>query len=803
MFKFKTHRPKNDKYIKRDFSASNYIPYVCHWDSNTILTKSKELLQVIKLGGFSFETADDEDVDIKKSTLNNLFKGISAGNFAITIHTIRRRKTISEKPPSIDPNIKLNYSFAEYLENEWQKKHQTSHSYVNELYITIIKKAEHKGIALLDKLFKKFSSKQDKSTWDQSLYESFEELEETMGRIINTLRDYNPELLGIKYSEKGAYCEILQFLGTLVNCGASNHVMVPTQKIDHYLSTNRLYFGPKSIEINGPSGKRYAGIISIKEYGPTTYAGQFDGFLQMPFEFIMTQSFSFTNRQISITKMQLQQSRMIQAEDKAISQIAEITRALDMAMSGDIAFGDHHLTVTCIESTPKSLENSLAMASVELANGGIIPIREKLNMEACFWAQLPGNYNYLVRKATINSLNLACFAPLHNYPAGKEKNNHWGDAVTVLQTTSGTPFFFNFHLRDVGHTLIIGPTGTGKTVLMNFLCAQAQKFKCRMFFFDKDHGAEIFIRALEGHYTTIETNVPCGFNPLQLPDAPENRTFLLEWMKLLVTINGEALTSDDINILNSAINGNYKLKQEDRRLRNIVPFLGIQVTGSLASRISIWHSDGSHNKVFDNAIDKVNFERANVFGFEMGELLRDPVALAPVLQYLFHRINSSLDGSPTMIVLDEAWALIDNPIFGPKIKDWLKVLRKLNAFVIFATQSVEDASKSSISDTLIQQTATQIFLPNLKATDIYRTSFMLTKREFVLIKNTNPASRFFLLKQGTSAVIARIDLNGMNDIVNVLSGRAETVRLLNSIREEYGDDPDNWLPIYYERVKLL
>jgi type IV secretion system protein VirB4 len=154
-----------------------------------------------------------------------------------------------------------------------------------------------------------------------------------------------------------------------------------------------------------------------------------------------------------------------------------------------------------------------------------------------------------------------------------------------------------------------------------------------------------------------------------------------------------------------------------------------------------------------------------------------------------------------MIVLDEAWALIDNPIFAPKIKDWLKVLRKLNTFVIFATQSVEDASKSAISDTLIQQTATQIFLPNLKATSEYRTTFMLSEREYTLIKHTDPGSRFFLVKQGNDAVIARIDLRGMEDIISVLSGRVETVRLLDKIRDKVGDNPTDWLPVFYDRAK--
>jgi type IV secretion system protein VirB4 len=152
-------------------------------------------------------------------------------------------------------------------------------------------------------------------------------------------------------------------------------------------------------------------------------------------------------------------------------------------------------------------------------------------------------------------------------------------------------------------------------------------------------------------------------------------------------------------------------------------------------------------------------------------------------------------------VLDEAWALIDNDVFAPKIKDWLKVLRKLNCFVIFATQSVEDASKSQISDTLIQQTATQIFLPNLKATDVYRTHFMLSQREFTLIKTTDPATRFFLVKQGADAVVARIDLSGMDDIINVLSGRSETVLLLDQVRKKEGDDPKKWLPVFWKKVK--
>src|SRR5207237_7690746 len=136
-----------------------------------------------------------------------------------------------------------------------------------------------------------------------------------------------------------------------------------------------------------------------------------------------------------------------------------INTALDMATSGDIGFGENYLLLLCSANNIKALEDILSMAAVELSNSGIQPVREKVNMEPSYWGQLPGNMDYIVRKSTINTLNMASFASHHNYPLGKIKDNHWGEYVTVLDTTSGTPFYFNFHVRDVGHTLIIGPTG--------------------------------------------------------------------------------------------------------------------------------------------------------------------------------------------------------------------------------------------------------------------------------------------------------------------------------------------------------
>ena len=793
MIKLRRTVPKNENLIKYETSTSNFIPYKCLYNSDTVLTKDDSLVRVIKIKGFSFETADDIDIELKKSARNNLLKSMSVGTLSLYFHTIRRKE--KSYPDGVMPD-----KFSQRLDKEWSQRH-TDESYVNEHYITIIRGKEKTGIAKIENMVKSIQQKADKSARARDLRNQFSDIEEMTSRIVNGFANYGAEVLGLSENEDGIYSDLLGFFCQIINPGYTQPISVGCQDLSAQLPISRLYFGSKSIEIHNPDKIKYAGIVSVKEYRPSTHAGVFDGFMQMPCEIIISQSLTYIDRMFAISSMQLQQRRLVQSEDVAVSQIHEIDEALDSAMSGEFAFGTHFMTVMCIESSEKALESSLSLAAVELSNAGITGVRERLNMEPAFWAQLPCNQDFMARKCVVNTKNIAAFASFHNYPSGQRKRNHWGDAVTVLDTTSGTPFFFNFHVRDVGHTMIVGPTGAGKTVLLNFLCAQAQKFNGRLFFFDKDRGAEIFIRAIEGRYMVPDSAKNSGFNPMHLEDTPQNRSFLVEFIKTLVSIDDEKVTAEDMDRINEAVSGNYKLPKEKRRLRNIAPFLGLGGPGSLAGRFAMWHTDGSHAKLFDNEEDKIDFTIARTFGIEMAAILADKKSTSPVLLYLFHRIQSSLDGSPTMIVLDEAWALIDNKVFAPKIKDWLKVLRKLNTFVVFATQSVEDASKSEISDTLVQQTATQIFLPNLKATKVYQDVFMLSEREFSIVKTTDPSTRFFLVKQDNDGVMCRIDLSGMDEIIRVLSGRIDTVMILAEIIKEVGDDPNVWMPIFLEKTK--
>ncbi|MFN5351788.1 MAG: VirB4 family type IV secretion/conjugal transfer ATPase [Alphaproteobacteria bacterium] len=799
MLKLFARKTKNDFYTKREYRVSNFIPYESHFDSTCIITKNKDLISVFKVGGFIFETADDEDLDAKKGNRNNFLRSIDSSKFGFWFHTVRSKKIVDLEGDFKD-------EFTQTLNNAWRDRYKRNRSYINEHYVSVVITSPKKGFAnKLQNLISRAQRNLSKEAEKAELFERRRELAEMTNRFMSSFASYNPKVLGIRETENGLYSEIIEFFSLLINFGSKQKYLVPQKSISSYLAFNRLYFSSfaKLIECRTfDGGRRFAGILNIKKYGNVTYPGIFDVFLQMPFEYIISQVYVAAERNAVISKMSTQQKRLASIGDKAITQTMELTAAMDMTQGGEINFGDHFFSLVIFDEDIKRLEDNLNACYGEMINMGLTPTRESMSMQGSFWALLPDNFEYISRRTLINTLNVASFVSFHNYPVGKANGNHWGPAVTLLETTSGTPYFFNFHVRDIGHTVIIGPTGTGKTLLMNFLVAQGQKFKGRTYFFDKDRGAEIFLKSINAFHTLIQPRDPCGFNPLQLADTKRNRAFLVDWIvSMAMAINPDkSLSSQDFERIDEAIEGNYKLDVSERRLRNIIPFLGFEVPDSLPNRLKLWHSDGPYAGLFDNEKDELDLTKHSVYGFDMTDVLYDKVSLGPALLYLFHRINISLDGTPTMIVLDEAWSMIDNDIFAPKLKNWLKVLRKLNAMVIFATQTVEDLGNSKINDTLVQQTSTQIFLANSRATEMYRKNFMLTQREFLLIKTMDPASRYFLLKQDEEKVVARVDLTGMDDIIAVLSARADTALIMDKVIEEVGKDPHIWVPIFQKRV---
>jgi type IV secretion system protein VirB4 len=465
----------------------------------------------------------------------------------------------------------------------------------------------------------------------------------------------------------------------------------------------------------------------------------------------------------------------------------------------------------------KVLNDGVALARSLLADTGMLVAREDLALEAAFWAQLPGNFPVRPRKSPITSRNLAAMAPFHNYPMGRAAGNHWGDALTVLITSARSPYYFSLHAsdpgdpdggsrKDTGHTLICGPTGSGKTVLIGFLISMLARQDVTQIVFDKDRGLEILVRALGGEYLPLRNGTPTGFNPLQLPVTPVNVEFLKTWLHELCAMQGgNAMTAGsvrDLSDLDQALRGTLALDASARRLSRLVEFLDPTDPEGLHARLSRWCESGrgEYAWVFDNPVDTLasRLPDRSVIGFDVTEFLDHALTRAPITLYLFHLVRQLLDGRKLVCWMDEFWRLLADPAFEAFAKDGPKTWRKLNGVMCLATQSASDVLQSPISRTLVEQTPTKIFFPNADASfQEYTEGFGLTSQEFRLLKEQlEPGSRMFLVKQAHHSVVCQLDLKDFDGELKVISGRVAEVTRMSELIRARGADPAAWLPIF-------
>ena len=768
---------------KREARAGDRLPYARHVDASTLRLRDGSLMRSMRLAGFPFETEDDEVLNHLLAVRDVVLRSALNSKAVLYHHLVRRRVEVDLGAQSPDP-------FAQELDRRWTARLNGGRLFLNEQFLTIVIRPP-RGRAGLPERLSKFGSK---PTTELTGAEALE-LDSATAALGAALQSYGVRVLGTYENETGVYSEPLELLSALYN-GEMRPVLLPRpeQDLGQHIPYSRVSFGLDAIEVRGPASRSFASILGIKEYPDASRAGLLDTLLRVGHELVITESFAPIERQTARERIDLALRRLKSADEGAATERAEMLAARDAVGSGQLSFGDHHLSLLVRSDSLETLESATADAAAALADIGAVGVREDVNLEPAFWGQFPGNEQYVVRRALISSANAAGFISLHGFPMGRARGNHWGDAVSVFETTSATPFFFNFHEGDLGNFTIIGPSGSGKTVVLNFLAAQAQKFSPRTVLFDKDRGSEIFLRALGGRYERITRGAATGFNPLRLPDTALNRAFLRDWLANLLEVSG----AEEEGAIAKAIDEIFAHGPELRQLRFLRDLLGggrRPQPGDLPSRLDPWIVEGEHAWLFDNSEDKLDFEN-RVLGFDMTELLEDRRLRTPVLLYLFHRIEQRLDGSPTMILIDEAWKALDDPMFASRIRNWMKTLRKRNAMIGFATQSAADALDSSIASAIVEQTATAIFMPNQKAREEhYCKGFGLSGQEFEFIRSLPAHSRSFLVRQANRSVVVRLDLNGMPDLLTVLSGRETTVRRLDEIRAAVGDEPSVWYPM--------
>ncbi len=788
------------------------VPYSALLTPTVAITRSGHLVSSFRLAGSSFDTSDTAKIADYHERLNLLWRTIADPQLALWTHLVRAPTT----PPRPDAR---HPAFVAALNDAYQSRLEATVLRANTWYLTLVQRPGP------DDPLERWPFRRRHGTAgepDTMLTARLNDFERCAEQVLRGLTRYDVETLRLQITDNRRRSTQLDLYALLLNAEATA-VNVGCGPLDELLPLTRPVIGVDSIEYRYATQRRLGAFLAIKDYPPQSYPGVLNALLRANHSLILTQSFAFLPKDVAAGLFQRQLNRMRSAGDIAVSQAAELKQAIDELASNRFAIGDHHLSLQILTDTvsltepsatlQRQLERLIASSRVALGDAGIVSVREDLALESAYRAQLPGNFSDRPRRAPITTRNFAGLAPFHGHPAGRASGNHWGNAIAVLKTTSGGPFFLSLHAsdptdtgvssrRDTGHTFICGPTGSGKSVLVGFLIAQLAAQGVAQVVIDKDQGLEILVHALGGRYVALDVGQPSGLNPLRLDPTPANVDFLRRWLARLLSTDGTLSAPQQLE-LRQAVAGTLALPPDERRLSGLLEFLDPTDPGGLAARLRRWCRAGGGELawVFDNDDDRVarTLGDSILVGIDMTTLLRLPDVRAPVAMYLFHLVRALLDGRRFVLWTDEFATVLDDPAFASFAKDGLKTWRKLNAVAAFATQSPSDVLASTIARTLVEQTPTKIFFANPDADyREYTAGFGLSDREYDIVRqHIQPGDRSFLLKQAQVSVVCELDLRGMEPLVDVISGRPHNVQRARELRTKLGDEPNAWLPEFY------
>ncbi|WPC06193.1 conjugal transfer protein TrbE [Pseudomonas benzenivorans] len=431
-------------------------------------------------------------------------------------------------------------------------------------------------------------------------------------------------------------------------------------------------------------------------------------------------------------------------DSDATNKAGDADAALQELGADQVAFGYVTATVTVSDHDAQVAEENLRRVERVIQGRGFVTLAESLNAVEAWLSSIPGNAYANVRQPLVSTLNLAHLLPVSAVWAGPARNAHLdGPPLVVTRTDGATPFRLVTHVGDVGHTLVAGPTGMGKSVLLATLALQFRRYPgSRLFLFDMGRSLRATVLGLGGEHYDLGGDGELAFQPLARIDQPGYRAWAAEWLEARLLSEGVAVGPEQKAALWTALDSLAGAPVAQRTLTGLSVLLQ---DNALRQALQPYVLGGAHGRLLDADLDRLG--TADVQCFEMEDLMHSKAAVAAVLSYLFARFEERFDGAPTLLILDEAWLFLDDPLFAARIRQWLKTLRKKNVSVIFATQSLADIQDSSIAAAIIESCASRLFLPNPQAGEpqirgIYQ-GFGLNDRQLEIIAQATPKRDYY------------------------------------------------------------
>jgi len=732
------------EYRKKSTGLADYLPWACLVGPGIVLNKDGSFQRTLRYRGPDLDSATDAELVSITARLNNVLKRFGTG-WALFFEAERVPANQYPGARFADPASWL-VDQERYAAFSADGAHHESRYYLTVLYLP---PPEHEGRA--ERLL---YERTETSTNEVEPHAQLEWFVTETDRAFQMLASILPE------AEVLGDAETLTCLHGVIS-NKRHPVAVPDipTHLDAVICDTPFLGG-----VEPKLGDQHLRVLSVLGFPNITTPGLLDALNDLGF------AYRWTTRWIALDKTEANRHltrlrRQWFAKRKSVSAIlrevmfnretalvdpdadnkaADADDALQELGADDVAFG--YLTTTVVVSDREARQASEKLLAIErIINGrGFVTIRETLNAVEAWLGSLPGNPYANVRQPIVHTLNLAHMMPVSAVWAGPEANRHLeAPPLMMAETRGSTPFRLDLHVGDVGHTLVVGPTGSGKSVLLSLLGLQFRRFiGAQVVLFDRGRSARAATLAMGGASIELGLEGTLSLQPLARIDEPGEIAFALQWVAALLTNEGVRVTPDVKDAVWTALQSLASAPRQERTLTGLAVLIQSNV---LMAALAPYTLEGAYGRLLDGALEEL--ASADVLHVEMEELMPHKALVPPVLTYLFHRLEARFDGRPTLLVLDEAWTFLDDALFAARIREWLKTLRKKNVAVVFATQSLADIERSTIAPALIESCPTRIFLPNDRALEpqakaVYE-RFGLNGRQIEILGTATPKRDYY------------------------------------------------------------
>lgn len=745
MLSLREYRNKADR-------LADFLPWAALVAPGVVLNKDGSFQRSARFRGPDLDSATPAELIATTARLNSALRRLGSG-WAIFVEAVRR--------PALDyPDSDFPDPASALVERERAAQFAEEGAHFESRYfLTLLWMPPAEDAARAESWL--YEGKAEKGINPKELLDLFVDRTERLLRLID---GFVPEVAWLDDSAT------LTYLHSCVST-RSHRVRVPEtpMHLDAVLADEPLTGG-----LEPRLGRAHLRTLTVVGFPSSTFPGLLDELNRLAF------AYRWSTRAVMLdktdaTKLTAKIRRQWFAKRKSVASILkevmtnEASTLLDSDASNKAADADAALqelgsdfvgqayvtaTVTVWDEDPALAAEKLRLVEKVIQGRDFTVIVEGMNAVEAWLGSLPGHVYANVRTPPISTLNLAHMIPLSAVWAGPERDDHFNAAPLFYARTEGsTPFRFSLHVGDVGHTLIVGPTGAGKSVLLALMALQFQRYdRAQVFAFDFGGSIRAAALACGGDWQDLGNSLTGSglaedstgtvlLQPLARIDEPAERNWAAEWLQAILTAEGMTIDPATKEHLWSALTSLATAPMAERTLTGLAVLLQSQ---ALKQALAPYCIGGPFGRLLD--AESEHLGEASFQAFET-EGLTGSAAAPAVLSYLFHRIEGRLDGSPTMIIIDEGWLVLDSPAFAAQLREWLKTLRKKNASVVFATQSLADIETSAIAPAIIESCPTRIFLPNERAVEpqilaIYR-RFGLNERQIDIIARAAPKRDYY------------------------------------------------------------